>query len=77
LCVASEDGVLDGISNLVRDLINESISSDGKQTGLEFLFNLTDHFLPVVVPLLDNNLIITLEGFQSVSLLFIFSLLHF
>ena len=72
----SENRVGNGITNLIRNLIHESVSSDGEQAGFEFFFDVSDNFLPRVVALLDNCFIILLEGFEAVGLFFIFSLSH-
>lgn len=72
----SENRVGDGITNLISNLIHESVSGDGEQAGFEFFLYIPDNFLPRVVAFFDNCFIILLEGLEAVGLFFIFSLNH-
>jgi hypothetical protein len=59
----SEDGVLDGISNLIADLILNSITGNSKETSLVFFFDSKGSFFPVIASLADNRLFVRLQRF--------------
>jgi len=74
----SEHGVLDGIGNLVRDLVEESVGGHGEESSLEFLLNFTAHIvLPECEAGLHERFAVVVEGFKSSGLLLVLGLVDF
>lgn len=69
---------MNGIGNLVRDLVDKSVGGYGKKTFLKLFFDFAAHVVfPEVKFRFDNRFTVRIDGFKSLGLLLILSLRDF